>query len=515
MSIPDTSRVAAALSTRHRWACLVVLSASLLVIMMDITVLNVALPDLAAQLRPTANQQLWIVDAYSLALAGLLVPMSALADRWGRKRLLLTGFTVFGGVSLLVLAAASPAAVIAVRALLGAGGAMIMPTTLSMIRSVFTDPRERATALGVWAAVSSLGMAVGPIVGGVLLERFSWHAAFLVNVPLMVAALAAGLLLLPEVRAPNPGRWDVVATVLSVVGMAALVWAIKRFAVEGAADPVAWTALPAALALLGWFVLRCLRRSDPLLDVRLFCRAPFTAGVVAALMSMFAMTAVLLLAVQWLQLVAGHSPLWSGVSLLPMAAAAALASPLAPALAVRIGARTVLAGGLAVAGVGFLVLYAAPGPLSSPAVLLSLVLLGAGSGALAVASAIIMSGTPEAKAGNAAAIEETAYDIGSALGVAVLGSVAAAVYRARLSTEALVGRGLLDADQARAAEESLGAALEIASRAGAAELAARAGEAFTDSLTRTGLVGGLVMFAAAAVVFVLVPGDLDLAEQHH
>src|SRR5690606_7109159 len=191
-----------------------------LVIMMDITVLNVALPDLAAQLRPTANQQLWIVDAYSLALAGLLVPMSALADRWGRKRLLLTGFTVFGGVSLLVLAAASPAAVIAVRALLGAGGAMIMPTTLSMIRSVFTDPRERATALGVWAAVSSLGMAVGPIVGGVLLERFSWHAAFLVNVPLMVAALAAGLLLLPEVRAPNPGRWDVVATVLSVVGMA-------------------------------------------------------------------------------------------------------------------------------------------------------------------------------------------------------------------------------------------------------------------------------------------------------
>ncbi|HLU96891.1 MAG TPA: MFS transporter, partial [Thermobifida alba] len=496
MSIPDTPLTVPALSARRRWACLAVLSASLLVVTMDMTILNVALPDLAAHLRPTADQQLWIIDVYSLVLAGLLVPMSALADRWGRKRLLLTGFAVFGGASLLVLAADSPAAVIAVRALLGAGGAMIMPTTLSMIRSVFTDPRERATALGVWAAVSSLGMAVGPIVGGLLLENFSWPAAFLVNVPLMVAGLVAGLVLLPEVRDPSPGRWDAVATVLSMAGMVALVWAIKHFAKEGATDPAAWAALLAALALLGWFTVRCLRRPDPLLDVRLFTRAPFTAGVVAALTSMFAMAAVLLLVVQWLQLVEGLSPLRSGIFLLPMAAAAALASVLAPALAVRIGASVVLAGGLAAAGVGFLALYAAPGPLSYPVVLVTLVLLGAGAGSLAIGSAIIMSGTPQAKAGNAAAIEETAYDLGGALGVAVLGSVASVVYRIHLDTAALTGPAL-DSGQVRAAEESLGAALEIASRTGAAELAARARDAFTDSLTQTGLVGGLVMLAAA------------------
>lgn len=413
MSAPVRERTPPALPVGRRWACLTVLSAGLLVISMDMTVLNVALPDLAADPAPTASGQLWIVDVYSLVLAGLLVPMSALADRWGRRRLLLAGFAVFGGASLMVSAADSPATVIAVRALLGVGGAMIMPTTLSMIRAVFTDPAERATALGVWAAISSLGVAMGPIVGGLLLEHFSWHAAFLVNVPLMVVALIAGLLLLPESRDPAPGRWDAAATVLSVVGMVALVWAIKRFAKEGPVDSAAWAAAVSATVLLGWFVLRCLRRPDPLLDVRLFARAPFTAGTVAALSWMFATAALLLLVAQWLQLVEGHSPLWAGVYLLPLAGGAAVASPLAPALAARIGARTVLAGGLAVAGVGFLALYAVPGTLGYPVIALALALLGAGGGSPAIASAIIMSGTPPAKAGNAAAIEETAYDLGN------------------------------------------------------------------------------------------------------
>ncbi|MFL1381563.1 MULTISPECIES: MFS transporter [unclassified Nocardiopsis] len=503
---PETT----ALTRRRRWAGLAVLSASLLVVAMDMTVLNVALPDLAAHLRPTAAQQLWIIDVYSLVLAGLLVPMSALADRWGRRLILLAGFTVFGGASLLVLLADTPAAVIAVRALLGAGGAMIMPTTLSMIRSLFPDPRERATALGVWAATSSLGMAVGPILGGLLLEHFTWHAAFLVNVPIMAAALVAGLLILPEVRDPAPGSWDALATVQAIAGMVALVWAIKHFAKAGAGDPVGWAVLAAALGVLTWFVLRCLHRPDPLLDVRLFTRRPFTAGVLAALTSMMAMAALLLLVAQWLQLVRGLSPFMAGVYLTPMAAGAVVASPLAPWLADRIGARTALAGGLAVAGTGFALLYVLP-PLV-PVVLTALLLLGCGAGALTIASAIIMSGTPAAKAGNAAAIEETAYDLGNVLGVAVLGSIAAAVYRGHLDTSGITGPTPTELGAAR---ESLGAALEIAERTGAAELAARAGTAFTDSLARTGLIGALVMFAAAAAVFALVPRGLDLHTQHH
>ncbi|MDA0563887.1 MFS transporter [Streptomonospora sp. S1-112] len=502
---------APAVSRARRWACLAVLSASLLVVVMDYTVLNVALPDLTADLRPTADQQLWIVDVYSLVLAGLLVSMSALADRWGRRLLLLLGFAVFGGASLLVLAADTPAAVIAVRALLGAGGAMIMPTTLSMIRSVFTDPRERATALGVWAATSSLGLVVGPVVGGFLLEHFSWHAAFLLNVPLMLAALVAGLLVLPETRDPAPGRWDAVGTAQSIAGMAALVWAIKRLAKEGPGDLVALGVLAAALALLTWFVLRCLRRPDPLLDIRLFTRRPFTAGVLAALAAMFAEAALLLLVAQWLQLVQGLTPLWAGVYLVPMAVSAGAASLAASPLARRVGARTVLAGGLAVSGVGFLSLYLTPGELTYPAVLVALALIGAGTGSLAIASAIIMTGTPPARAGNAAAIEETAYDLSNLLGVAILGSVAAAVYRGHLDT---AGLGL-SAGEADAARESLAAAQEIAERTGVVELAAHAQEAFSDSLAQTGLIGGLVMLAAAGAVFALVPRGFDLSEQHH
>ncbi|GAA2724226.1 MFS transporter [Actinocorallia aurantiaca] len=522
----DSRAEAPELPSWRRWACLAVLSVSLLAVVMDMSVLNVALPDLAADLSPSATQQLWIVDVYSLVLAGLLVSMSALADRWGRKRLLLAGFGVFGAASLVVLAATTAEGVIAVRALLGVGGALIMPTTLSMVRTVFTDPAERATALGVWAAVSSLGIAVGPIVGGLLLEHFSWQAAFLVNVPLMAAGIAAGVWLLPESRASKPGRWDPLATALSIAGMASLVWAIKdlgeRYADDGLANPVAWTVLAAALVALTWFVLRCLRRPDPLLDVRLFVHRAFTAGTLTALASMFAMAALLLLVAQWLQLVEGHSPLKAGVYLLPMAVGALLASPAAPMLAARIGVRVVLGGGLAIAGAGFLLLCLAPAPLSYPWVAASLALQGAGAGALAVASAVIMSGSPPDKAGSAAAIEETSYELGSVLGIAILGSVAAVVYRAHLTLDDLAAQAVRDGlpapavdEAADSARQSLGGAMEAASRAGLPDLAARAQEAFTDSLVRTGLLGGVSLLAFAAVVFALTPRDADPMHQQH
>ncbi|MEU0242265.1 MFS transporter [Nocardiopsis sp. NPDC006198] len=503
------------LSAGRRWAALAVLAASLLVVVMDMTILNVALPEMAAALAPTAAQQLWIVDVYSLVLAGLLVTMSTLGDRWGRKRMLLTGFAVFGGASLLVLAAESAPVVIAVRALLGVGGAMIMPATLSMIRSLFTDPAERAKALGIWAAVASLGAAVGPIVGGLLLEHFSWHAAFLLNVPLMAAAVLVSLFLLPEARNPHPGRWDALATALSIAGMTALVWGIKRIAKEGPADALALAALAAGLALLVWFVLRCLHSDSPLLRVRLFTVPSFTAGTLAALFITLAMGSALLLAAQWFQLVQGWSPLRAGVGLLPMAIAATVVSPLAPVLAQRIGARTVLVGGLALSGLGFAALALAPAPLTYAPVAVFLTLLGAGMGALAIASAIIMSGTPAEHAGSAAAIEETSYELGAVLGVAVLGSAASALYRAELPASDLAAAGL-GPQGVGAAQESLGGALHVLADLGpaGAAAAAQAQEAFTHGLTLVGGIGAAIMLVSVVVVFALTPKDLDVTKGH-
>ncbi len=498
------------MTSRQRWAALIVLAGSLLVVMMDMTILIMALPELVQDLAPSASEQLWIVDVYSLILAGLLIPMSALGDRWGRKRLLLTGFTLFGVVSVLVLFADSPAFVIALRALLGAAGAMIMPTTLSMIRSIFQDPKERAKALAVWSIVSGLGAIIGPVVGGALLEVFSWHSAFLINVPFVLVAVVAGAVLLPEARDPRPPRWDAVATVLSIAGMSLLVWGIKQLAKEGWGDVASWAAVLAAAALMTWFVRRCLSRPDPLLDVRLFRSRPFRAGTIAALASMFAMGAMLLLVAQWLQVVAGYSPLVAGLALLPMAIGSFVFAPFAPALAFRIGARTVLAAGLAAAGVGLLLLYALGSPLSYPELIVPLALVGAGIGSLAVGSAIIMGSTPEEKAGNAAAIEEAMYDLGSVLGIAVLGSVAAALYREHLGIGAFTAAGL-PGELGAAADESLVGALEVARQTGFDDLATAATAAFVDSLGQTSLVGGSVMLAAAAVTYLLIPKSFDLA----
>ncbi|WP_240506514.1 MFS transporter [Thermoactinospora rubra] len=476
-------------SATRRWAGLAVLSAGLLLVVMDMTILNVALPAIAADLRPDAISQLWIVDVYSLVVSGLLVGAAALGDRWGRRRVLILGFVLFGTASTLVLWAESPAAVIAVRALLGAGGAMIMPSTLSMIRTLFSDPRERATALGVWSAMAAVGAALGPVLGGLLLEHFSWHAAFLVNVPVMAVAIVAGLLLLPESRNPRPGRWDAVATVLSIVGMVALVYAIKHLSEGGLAEPGTPIALVVAAVTLGWFAARCLRRPDPLLDLRLFAGRPFTAGVVTALATAISMAGVLLLLTQWMQLVRDYSPLESGIRLVPAALAAAVASPLAPALAARIGARGVVAGGLAVTGLGFLALVAAP--LGYLAVAAGLTFIGLGQGSLAIASAMIMAGAPPERSGNAAAMEETSYELGGALGVAVLGSVAAAVYRAGLPSHAPA-----------AARESLAGAL-------GGPLAVPARQAFEQSLAVAGVCGAVLMLVTAAVVWRLAPRRLS------
>lgn len=518
MTIRTLNRPAVAapgqLSPRRRWASLAVLAASLLVITMDMTILNIAIPEISAELRPSSDQLLWIVDIYSLILAGLLVPFAALADRLGRKKMLLLGYTIFAGTSILVLFAQDATTVIGLRALLGLGGAMIMPTTLSLIRVIFTDSRERATALAVWAAVSGLGAAAGPLVGGFLLEHFSWHSAFLINVPLMAMALIAGVLLLPESRVPTTARLDLFAALLSLAGMSAFIWAIKQFGKESSfLVPSALVALGIAVVLLVWFALRSLHSPAPLLDLTLFKSRPFTAGILAAMGTTFAMGAGMLLLGQWLQLVNGNSPIEAGIRMLPVALASAIASLSAPPLARLTSSRAVLAGGVAVAGTGLLIIGLQPGALGVPIVLSALTLVGFGTGALAIGSAMIMFGTPEHRAGSAAALEEASYEVGSVLGIATLGSVAALLFRSEFESGQLLSH--LDPSVASAAEESIGSAIAISHELGVPQLAQEASVAFTHSLQTTGIVGGLVMMAVAALVFFVTPKGTDIMATHH
>ncbi|MEV5001151.1 MFS transporter [Nocardioides sp. LML1-1-1.1] len=480
---------------RRRWAGLAVLAASLLVVVMDMTVLNVALPDLTEDLHAGALAQLWIVDVYALVLAGLLVPVAALADRWGRRRMLLTGFTIFALASLAALVARSAGEVIAIRALLGIGGAMIMPATLSLIRALFPDARERAFALGLWAATAAVGGAVGPIVGGALLSAFSWHAAFLVNVPLMVVAFLAGRALLPESRSERPGRVDAAGVLLSVTGMVAAVYAVKHVGKEGLDLPTL-AVLVAGVALLATFVQRCRRQDDPMLAVGLFANPVFRAGVLTALVSSMVMIALLFVGSQWLQLVQGWSPLVAGVALLPMALGGLVGPPLAPAVAARVGARTVIVAGLVVLALGLLTLWLLPRPLPYAGVALALLLVGFGTAALGLASALIMGAAPAHQAGSAAAVEEMSYEVGGVLGVAVLGSLAGVVYRGGLPA----GAG---AEAVESVSGALGTPVEAAALA-----------SYADAFAAVGLAGALITLVVAVIVWRGLPGDVDVSGGH-
>jgi len=478
----------------RRWWALAVLAASLLVVVMDMTILNVALPEMAAELHLTSVSQLWVVDAYALALAGLLIPVTALGDRWGRKRMLLTGYAAFAVGSVAILWADSAAAVIAIRALLGIGGAMVMPSTLSLIRSVFTNARERTLALSIWGATAALGAAVGPVVGGALLERFSWHAAFLVNVPLMVVAIVAAAWLLRENRSAHPGRIDLVGVLLSAGGMTAFVYAAKQLGKHGPELPTL-VLLALGAGMLASFARKALTSDRPMLDVRLFAEPVLRAGVVAALASSAAMAAVLFVGSQWLQLVEGWSPLEAGLALLPLAVGAMLASPFAPALAERTSPRLVLSGGLLVLAVGLGLLAVVPTTYVWVAVAFAVV--GLGTSSLGLGSALIMGAATDDQAGSAAAVEEITYELGAVLGITFLGSLVGAVYRSGLPA---------GADDA--ARESVAGAV-------GGPWFAEAADAFVTAFAAVGAVGAVLAGVAAYAVWRLVPADLTLDDAHH
>ncbi|MGW1763900.1 MFS transporter [Streptomyces sp. NPDC002073] len=483
-----------------RWAMLAVLCASLLLVAMDATILNVALPSLIADLSPDALQQLWIIDIYGLVLGGLLVTTGAVGDRYGRKKLFLIGFVLFGVASVVAATATGSGQLIAGRVLLGIGGAMVMPSTLSLIRNIFTDPHERALAIGFWAAVAGAGAAIGPLVGGFLVERYGWAAAFWVNVPVVVVTVVAGLRLLPEFKARSPHALDWPSAVLSVVGIVALAWGIKHVA-KGSPGAADFAVLAAGLLALAWFAHRQLRLPDPLLDVRLFLNPPFTAAALVTLMAMLAAGAALFLVSLWLQYVHGYSPFEAGLRTLPTAIAMLVASLLTPHLMHRVGVRAVMGLGLVGLVAGFLLLALSPEPTAYGYVAVFLVTLGVSDGlAITTAASVLVSSVPAERAGQAGAVSETAYELGVGLGVALLGSVHGAVY-ARHMPDGVP-------EEAR---ESIGGAAET----GSAAVLATARGAFDSALTVTSYVSAGIVAAVTLLVVWMVPRGFKVTGSGH
>ena len=501
------------------WVGLAVLVLPMLLISIDGMVLMFALPSITEELTPTGTEQLWMLDVYSLMIAGLLVTMSSLGDRIGRRRLLLIGAVGFAAASVLGALATAPWMLILSRALLGVAGATIMPSTLSLIRNMFLDRAQRRAAMAVWAAMASIGAAGGPIVGGWIIEHFTWHVAFLMNVPVMVVLLVLAPLFVPESRNPDPGRIDLLSIFVSLAGMMSLVSGIKALA-EGKSPATGLVALLVGVVLLTLFVVRQLRVSHPMIDVRLFRVRAFSGAVLVDLVSVFALVGSLFALTQYLQLVAGLTPIQSALWLLPEAVVSGVAGFVAAALVKRVAPAVLISAGAVVVAGGFALLLTLT-PFSSPAVIavaLCLIGLGAGVG-LTLTNDIIMSSVRGENAGQAAAVSETAYELGTALGTAVLGPVLLAFFRALLVAEGSaigVPAGLLDG-----AKETLAAALAVAEEipgALGAVFADVAREAFTHALAWTGGIGaGLMVLAAAFAGFALrgVSANADLAEIEH
>ncbi|UVJ40386.1 MFS transporter [Arthrobacter sp. CJ23] len=483
------------------WAALALLMVPVLLVAVDNTALTFALPEIARSLDVGGMQLLWIVDAYPLVLAALLVSMGNLGDRIGRRRLLLIGSTGFAVMSAVTAFAPSAEWLIAGRAALGIFGAMLMPSTLSLIRNIFADPNRRRLAIAIWAAGFSGGAALGPIFGGWLVEHFWWGAVFLVAAFLLLPLLALGTFLIPESRDANPGRVDVTSIVLSMLAMAPTVYGIKEFASHGMAPhAAAFVTLGLFMGVL--FVRRQRRLDSPMLDVRLFGNRVFSTAIAANILSLFSMTGFFYFFAQHLQLVDGQSPMQAGIAMVPALLATVVAGLLVVPLVRKIRPGLVVAGGLALSAAGYAV--AALGDHGQgPVFLLSallLIALGVGS-AETISNDMILGAVPADKAGAASAISETGYELGSLLGTAVLGSILTASYQHNL----LLPEGLSEAGAGQAGETLAGAVETAAALPAplAEALTAAARAAFESGVHVTAAIG-LVLMAGAAVLAAVV-----------
>lgn len=488
-----------------RWWTLAALCTSLIIVIVGNTALNVALPTLAESLGATQSQLQWMVDSYSLVFAGFLLTAGALGDRFGRKGALQLGLLVFLFGSVAAAFSDSAGAVIAFRAVMGFGAALVMPATLSILANVF-PPHERAKAIAIWAGISGGGAALGPVASGFVLEHFWWGAVFLVNVPVILGALVAGRFLIPTSKDPNQSALDPVGAVLSILGLSALVYAIIEAPNHGWATAESALWFGAAVVLLGIFGLWERRQRQPMLDLTLFEDRRFAVSSGGITLVFFAMFGMMFLLTQFLQLVLGYSPLEAGLRQLPISFVMMGLAPQTPRLVRRFGANRVAGSGL-LAIAGGLLLFSTLGVGTTYAQLLApMVVLAAGMAlTMSPMTTQIMSAVPREKAGVGSAMNDTTRELGGALGVAVLGSLVTSQYGSNI-VDALGG---LPAQAQAAAESSLAGAVQVAGELGPAggDLLLSAQQAFVDGMGLASLVGAVVAFLASLAVFRLLPAD--------
>ena len=496
----DPNGPVGARATRKEWIGLAVISIACLLYVMDLSVLYLAVPSLTRDLAPSSSQLLWITDIYGFMVAGFLITMGTLGDRIGRRKVLLCGATAFGMASILAAFSTSPEMLIVSRALLGLGGATIAPSTLSLISNMFLDDRQRMSAIGLWGTSFSAGAAVGPLLGGLLLQHFWWGSVFLLNVPVMAVLLVLGPRLLPEFKDPSAGRPDLTSVALSLTSVLSMIYGLKQIA-QGGASTVPALTIAAGLALGVAFVRRQTTLVDPLIDLKLFRIPKFSVSVASNAFTGFIAFGTFLYVAQYLQLVLGLSPMEAGLWTLPSSAAVIGGSLLAPVIGRRVRPGYAVAGGLVLAAIGLGTLTLVNGSSGLVPAVLGSIVFAAGLGPTFILATDLIVGTaPPERAGAASAISETGAEFGGALGIAVLGSIGTAIYRSGVN-------GAVPAsapEPARAAAtDTLGGALAVARDlpiSAGRELIETANVAFTHGLRTTAAVGAVIALSIAALV---------------
>lgn len=505
-SITDSGRPhASEVDHQRRWWTLAAMCLSLLLVSIDNTILNVALPTLARELDASSSEMQWIVDGYVLVFAGLLLLGGALGDRFGRRRALVSGLTIFAAASLSAAYVDSSTMLVLCRGIMGAGAALVMPATLSIITTTFREPTERARAIGVWSGVAGLGVAFGPVTGGWLLEHFWWGSVFLVNLPVIMVALLSAATVVPESRDEHTPPIDVIGAGLSIAALMSTLWAIIEAPHHGWTSISTLTALAGGALLLGAFVAWERNVEHPLLDVQFFSDRRFSASSAAIALVFFALLGSMFLVTQYMQIVLGYSALESGVRYLPLAATMLVVAPIAPRLAERVGTKVVVTTGLAVVSVGMMILARTDVGSDYGHLVQSQIVLALGMAlSMAPATEAIMGSLPPAKAGVGSAVNDTTRELGGALGIAVLGSLFASRYAARLRPDV----DALPDDIGDAALDSVAGAVEIAADVGGPTgdaLLSSAIAAFVDGLQLAATVGACTAIVGAVIAAAFLP----------
>ena len=518
MSTPATAASPApARAGRREWIGLAVLALACLIYVMDLTVLHLAIPTISEELQPSSTQLLWIIDIYGFMVAGFLVTMGTLGDRIGRRRLLLTGAAAFGAVSILAAFSTSPEMLILSRALLGIAGATLAPSTLSLIFSMFADPGQRARAIAIWISAFSAGSAIGPVVGGVLLEHFWWGSVFLIALPIMALLLVLGPIVLPEYRDKDAGRLDLVSAALSLIGVLGVIFGLKTVAQDGFV-PEAGATLAVGLLSGLFFVRRQFALADPMLDLRLFRARTFSSALLVNFLAVLVAVGYFLFVAQYLQLVLALSPLEAGLWSVPSAVAFVIGSNAGPRLLRLVRPATLVGGGLALAAVGLAGLAQVGTADGLALIVVSSVVISLGfAPVFGLTTELVVGSAPPERAGAASGVSETAFELGGALGISVLGSIGLVIYRRSVADAMPTG---VPAEAAESALDTLGGAIAAAAQLPAdlgAALAAAAQTAFVDAMQLVATISAIVAVAVALGSVGLLrgiepPGSADARE---